>query len=230
MTRLVLEQRRRLCDQLAGRGIDAAHLVVADDENLEISAEFGGLSFQAANKPLGAKCNAGLKYAAALGFDFLVWVGSDDWIHPDVFQPLLSPDLGDGAIIISGRRFAIVDLATGTLQRIETPSRYGAIPWIIDTRLFKGRPVEPIQPHLSRGLDGALVRGLRLSRVGFSWAFHTPNDFRCVDFKSTQNLTPFSGLAKHIGFGDPEPAWTTLADWFPEDLVAKARALSEEDY
>lgn len=226
VTRMVLEQRQRLCEELTSRGVDAAHLIVADDENLEIACEFGGIAVEAPNRPLGRKCNIGLHRAAELGADFIVWIGSDDWIHPDTFRTLPVSMENEPVLVRSGFRLSMVDLHTGRLQRLKVHGRYGAVPWIIDARLFRRLPILPIQEDLKRGLDGGLVRGLRLARVPFEFAFDDPNDFRCVDFKSNHNLTPYDGLAKHIGVNEPENAWQTLAKHFPADLVAKARELS----
>lgn len=233
VTRLVLEQRQRMCVELAARGVDAGMLIVADDENLEIAAEYGSETVEAPNKPLGAKWNAGLHHAAEM-FDWICWVGSDDWIHPSVFDPIIDTAPAERAQIYSGRRLAIVDLRAGRLQRLESPSPFGAIPWLLDARLIRnairrqnGTRIGPLKPNENRGLDGALIRGIRLGRVNFSWDFSDQSDFRCVDFKTRTNITPFEGLARNLGVGDPEPAWTTLADHFPADLVAKAAALSE---
>jgi glycosyltransferase involved in cell wall biosynthesis len=225
VTRLVLAQRQRLCGELASRGIDARTLIVADDENLEIAAEYGCQTIQAPNLPLGKKCNTGLHHAARQGADYIVWVGSDDWIHPDVFEPLLDLPSGGPAVIFAGTRVALVDLRTGVLQRVASPSKFGAIPWLIDSRLFTTRTIAPIKPELRRGLDGALIRGLRHARVDFEWSFHDPHDFRCVDFKSDLNITPYKVLAKHLGIGEPEQAWEALAGWFDADLIDQARSI-----
>lgn len=225
VTRLVLRQRERLCADLASRGIQASMLVVADDENLEIAREHGAATIEAPNEPLGRKCNAALRYAADRA-DWVVWVGSDDWIHPDVFDPLL--DARDRpATIITGQRIAIVDLATGRLRRITSPSRHGAIPWLIDSRLLRVSR-GPIRPDLPRGLDGGLIRGIRLSQTPFTFERHDPHEFRCVDFKSDVSLSPFNPLAANLGIGEPEHAWETLATWFPADLVDQARELVEK--
>lgn len=224
ITRLVLEQRQRLCGELAARGVDAVSLIVADDENLDIAREYGCETVEAPNSPLGAKWNTGLQHAARTGADFVVWIGSDDWIHPDVFDPLIGRNTGSPAIV-TGRRLGIVDIRTGMLQRLSSPSQYGAIPWLIDARLLRTKNAEPLPPKLDRGLDGALVRGLRLGRLPFTWEWHDPHDFRCIDFKTETNITPYEGLARNIGVGDPEPAWPALAAWFPADLVEKASKL-----
>lgn len=224
VTRLALAQRQRLCEELAARGIKAHSLVVADDENLEIAAEYGCETVEAPNMPLGAKCNTGLRHAAAQA-DYVVWIGSDDWIHPDVFDPLLQEQNPDRLPIHVGSTVAVVDLTRGRLQHIRTQSDFGAPPWILDSRLLHTTKHDrPIKPWLKRGLDGALVRGIRLNRRPFEFVWHDPHDFRCVDFKTDLNLTPFAGVAKHLGYGPEQDAWEPLEQWYPPDLVEQARA------
>lgn len=223
VTRLVLEQRRRLCVDLAARGVEAASLVVADDENLDIARSYGCETVEAPNDRLGHKWNVGIQAAVATGCDWVVWIGSDDWVHPDVFDPIIDRPAGD-PVIVSGSRLGIVDLRTGMLQRLSSPSQYGAIPWLVDARLLRAARA-PIPPELPRGLDGALIRGIRLGRVNFTFEFHDPHDFRCVDFKTPMNITPYEGLAKNIGVGGHEPAWKALKGFFPADLLKQAQAL-----
>ena len=225
VTELVLAQRERLTRELARRGTDAVSLIVACDDNLDIARRYGSLTLEAPNLPLGGKCNLGLRHAATLA-DYVVWVGSDDWIHPDVFDTVQPPDPRGVATIYAGHGLALVDMQTGTLQRISSPSKYGAIPWTIDSRLLRTtRTQGPIQPDLRRGLDGALIRGLRLARIPFRWEFGDPHDFRAVDFKTRENITPYRCIAKNLAVGEPEPAWETLAGWFDADLIEQARAL-----
>jgi glycosyltransferase involved in cell wall biosynthesis len=230
ITRLVLAQRQRLCVELASRGIEARSLIVGSDENLDLADEYGSDTLEVPNRPLGQKCNLGFRHALERAPDFIVWVGSDDWIHPDVFQPLIDRTRDElTSVIIAGHRLAIVDMHTGRLQRCSSPSKYGAIPWIIDSRLFTMHPkLHPIQPELGHGLDGALIRGLRRSRIRFTFVMHDPHDFRCVDFKSNRNITPYEGFAKNLGIGDPELAWDALRERYAADLVNDARRLHEE--
>lgn len=227
VTRLALSQRQRLCEELAARGIQATSLVVADDENLDIARELGSVTLEAPNEPLGRKWNVALRYAAERA-DWVIWVGSDDWIHPDAFAPLTVPPETGPARIIRGGRVTLVDLASGQLQRVSSASKYGAIPWLIESRLIRAtRKDSPIRPDLLRGLDGGLIRGLRRSPIPFELELHDPHEFRCVDFKSDQNLSSFAAASEKRGLGEPEPAWAVLAKWFPADLVDQARALSD---
>lgn len=229
VTRLVLQQRQRLCVELAGRGIQASMLIAGDDENLDIAREHGAATLEAPNEPLAQKCNAALLYAAERA-DWVVWVGSDDWIHPDAFDPLLRDTSGDEdqrPRIVVGLRLAMVDVTTGQLQPIKQCSKYGAIPWLIDSRLLRTSR-GPIRPDLESGMDGALVRGLRLTQIGFQFEKHDTHYFRCVDFKTRENLSPFAGVQRNLGESKAGAAGPVLREWFPGDLVDQAERLFEE--
>ena len=223
VTRLVLKQRQRLCVELAARGVQAVPLIAADDENLDLAAEYDCETIEVPNDPLGRKCNLMLRHAAEL-FDWIVWVGSDDWIHPNVFDPLDGRDRP--VSIIRGFRLCAVNLDTGQLQRINSPSQYGGIPWLLDSRLIRGKSWDPIRSHLDRGLDGALIQGLRRMNKTLVFEDHDPHEFRCVDFKTRDNLSPYEGLSATKGYDEPVDAWEALAGWFPADLVNDARSLS----
>lgn len=227
VTRLALSQRQRLCAELAARGIQATMLVAADDENLEIAAEYGCETLEVPNFPLGEKCSR-MMHTAAEHADHVVWIGSDDWVHADLFDVLLGdPVENERALIHSGYSVAVVNLDAGLLRVIEMRGRYGCVPWIIDARLLRSKRHELIPHHLKNGLDGALIRGIRLARVPFEVAIAEPHPFRCVDFKTDENLSPYRAVTKHLGVGEEtDDPWTALEAWYPADLVGQARTLS----
>ncbi len=226
VSELVFKQRAQLVADLAAGGRQAVALVYANDANLDIARAHGHEAVEYPNRPLGAKCTAGLRHAARLA-DFVCWIGSDDWIHPDVFDSLPCERTPQGTIH-HGKRLAMVDLAEGTLTRIASPSQYGAIPWIIDSRLLLGERHPLIQPALERGLDGALIRGMRLNRqLPMRFVEHDPHEFRCVDFKTSENITPYKGVTKFLGITPEEEAWPALLERFPAEHVTAARALHE---
>lgn len=228
VTRVALAQRARLADELAARGADCHSLVVADDENLEVAAEFGAVGLEHPNEPLSDKCNAGLRFAGEQGADWIVWIGSDDWIHPDAFAPIFEP-MGERMTrpMVTGSRIAVVDMLNPRLRVCKARGRHGVIPWIVPRRALEPSGFRPLPGGKARGLDGWLVHGMRASRVKPQWLVHDPHDMARVDFKSSVNLNDFDALGGLGPVSERDP-WTALADHYPQDLVDLARATSTE--
>lgn len=227
VTRLALAQRAHLAGELAGRGIDCHTVIVADDDNLDIAREHGFHTVELDNNHgLGRRFNAGFQYAAAQGADYLVHIGSDDWLHPDTFALLgtLTPRQ-----IVAGRMIAFIDLLTGKLRPALLLGPTGVIPWIIPRALMERCGFAPIRPERYRGMDGFLVRGLRQAGARVEWVFHDPNPVARVDFKSATNINTYAGLPSGLGHESDRDPWEALAEHYPPHLVELAhRAHLEE--
>lgn len=240
VTRLALAQRAHLRDVLAGRGIEVSVLIVADDENLDVAREFGFETLERPNQ-VGRRFNDGLEHACvALDADFVTVVGSDDWVHEDLFDRLPAehapdPETSDENPVIvwrrtpeaiTGREITLVDLPTGRLRRCRVKGRYGVIPWVLPRLALEPSGFRPVRDELMRGLDGSMVAGLG---VRPEWVFHDPHDLCRVDFKSDVNLNSFEAITGAIGYGDLETdPWSLLEQRYPSFLVEKARRLSAE--
>lgn len=217
VTRIALAQRALLAAELAARGIDCHAVVVADDDNLDIAREYGFATVEMDNDGgLGRRFNAGFQYAAEQGADYLVHIGSDDWIHPDVFMPLLAPVTPRP--ILTGTQIAFVDLGSGQLKRASLGPPHGVIPWIIPRAVLEPCGFAPIRPERLRGMDGDLVRGLRRAGVRVQWVFDDPHDLARVDFKSDVNLNAYDRVP---GAGRND-AWQALRERYPAELVELA--------
>lgn len=238
VTRLALAQRRWLCDTLAARGWTANSVIVTDDDNLNIAAEYGFPTVELDNSDLGARFNAGYRYAADQGADVFVHIGSDDWVHPDTFDILSDTDLESlkapmptpgqavvwrrAPLAVGQRRILLVDLAAGRAQRCFVHSKHGCIPWLIPRSALAPSGFEPLPKGLMRGIDGALVRSLTTRP---NWLFREAPDEWCVDFKSDVNVTPYAGLVTALGTGPDEDPWPALARFYPDWLVDMARTV-----
>jgi len=226
VTRMVLAQRRHCMNVLERRGFETGSVIVADDDNLDIAREYGMDTVEHANIPLGRKTNAGLRYAGEQGADWIVYVGSDDWVHPDLFGAIpAEPQTRRTPEIITGRRIAIVDLITGRLTTFHAPGRYGVIPWIVPRAALEGCGFAPITNSVRRGLDGSFVRGLA---VRPEWRFEDPHPYCRVDFKTPMNLTSYETLRRALGHQAEEDAWEALGRYYPAELVELARKTQVE--
>lgn len=235
---MALAERRWLCDVLSSRGLTARGVIVADDDNLDLADEYGFDRLEFPNdRGLGAKFNAGYRYALDRGADYIVHVGSDDWVHPDFFDPLPIPDVHPdkfpsfepgrcvvqkpGPVILAGMRIGLVHLPSGRGCVFHMKRTWGVIPWAIPRSAFRDNP-EPVKPDIQRGVEFELIRGI----APVNYQYHDPHPFLGVDFKSDVNVTPWEGLEAH---GTPLPdVWGALAEHYPAPLVEAARAYRSE--
>jgi hypothetical protein len=161
-----------------------------------------------ANTPVARKVNAGIELAWLNGADYVAFVGSDDWLHVDLFTGL------DGESIVSGREITLVDLQRSVMTRMRTPSLHGVIPWLIPIGALEHCGYRPLQEHLNRGLDYSLYRQIRK----LPWIFHDPHPHIRVDFKSEVNITPWSVIGRSLGNSQEKPL-TELREWYGDELV-----------
>lgn len=218
VTNLALAQQAHLRGVLAARGITCRSVVVADDDNVDIAREHGCDVLERPNDSLGRKVNDGFEYACTHGADYVGFTGSDDWLHPDLFDPLLEQEIPEK--VIAGHLIAIVDLVGGRLRKLGIRGPDGVSPWLIPRWALAQSRFRPVDDAKSSGMEGCLRRGL-----GFKadWLFHDPHDLCRVDFKSDVGMTPYDRVAKLFGYGDEvSNPWPLLATRYPADLVALA--------
>lgn len=215
-------------------------MIVADDENLEIADQYDFPTVELDNTDLGARFNVGYEYAAAQGADVFCHIGSDDWVHPDLFNILTKVDLeedmappmpaiGESVVwrrspaIVGHRRILLANLETGKSVRCFIPTKHGCIPWLIPREAMERERFAPIESGLSRGIDGALVRGMSARP---NWIFQNGPDEWCVDWKTSSNLTDYQGLQHSIGVDEEYEPWVSLTEFYPSHLVEEAMSLA----
>lgn len=223
VTRLCLAQKKHLVRHLAARGITASVVVVADDENLDIAAEFGFDMLEQKNV-LGLKVNDGIEYACANDADYVAFVGSDDWIHPDFFDslpstPAMKPPL------ISGHYISVINMPKGTLRRLGVRGPEGVSPYLIPRWMLEPSSYRPVDDTAERGMEGLLRTGLP---HGIDRVFHDPHQLTRVDFKTGENMTPYARISKLLGHGpEIQQPWDHLATRYPSELAEMARETHE---
>lgn len=94
---ICMAQLRRTCDALCGHGIHASCVVVADDENLDTAALNGFGTVRRNNHFLARKYNDGIQLAFdpehnPRPADYVVPIGSDDWVDHELFLSLPAAD------------------------------------------------------------------------------------------------------------------------------------------
>lgn len=243
VTDLCLAERRWLCDELAARGIEANGVIVADDDNLDIAQEYGFDTVEFPNdQGLGAKFNVGFQWAYDNGADYIIHIGSDDWVHPDWFGPLpLDPEMfkeisaaeleaseggvvtrHNGPLVLTAGQIDIIHLASGVGMTFHKTRLWGVVPWALPRELLDKRGCDLVEPGIPRGVEGSMA-----GRFGGVSYVHYDLPYACVDFKTDVNVTSYERLWQlpHPELADP---FGKLRAHYPDFLVDKAEALSEE--
>lgn len=239
VTELALSERRWLCDTLASRGVEANAVIVADDDNLDIARSFGFDTVEYPNdRGLGARFNVAFRHAYEQGADYVIHVGSDDWVHPDFFDPLpleetfgqidFSELAGAGTMtrkaaptVLTAARIGVVDLESGTGFVFNKRRPWGVIPWAIPRAVFDRDGTELCDPEFTRGIEGSMS-----SRWTVDYRAHDPHPFLAVDFKSDTNVTDYMRLWL-LGLPQLPDVWAALAEHYPTRFVEQARSLHE---
>jgi glycosyltransferase involved in cell wall biosynthesis len=215
VTRLALAQRANLRDELALRGVTATCVVIADDENLDIAREYGFDTIERENV-LGRKVNAGFELAGKQGADYIAFIGSDDWMHPDLFSPL-------GANrVYAGHEITVIDLLTGQAKHLGWRHRHGVPPWFIPSGALERCNFRPCEDVATEGMEFQIGRWLG----DLQWYMHDPHPMTRVDFKSDEGLTSYEQITRAVA--GKEGKIGELEHWYSSDLVNMALALRDE--
>src|SRR5574337_1058010 len=215
VTRLALAQRSILCDELAARGITASCVVIADDENLDVAAEFGFPTIEMDNRYLGRRLNAGFEYAQ--DSDYTAFIGSDDWMHIDLFDDL------DGERIYAGHEITVVDLPTARMRHLGWRHRHGVPPWLIPRSVLEDSRFRPCRDESTRGMEWQIAFGIQAHKR--EWVMRDTHPLARVDFKSEVGMTSYDDISRAIGKGEEIHGLAPLCELYPQELVEMAAAM-----
>lgn len=224
VTRMVLAQRRHLSAELAAWGVTCRTVVIADDENLELAREYGCDTIEMNNDHLGERVNAGFRFACQHGdADWVAFIGSDDWLHPDLLGPLAERETGSRQPIVAGHHISVVDMEHALLCRLGVRGRHGVPPWFLPRWVIEAVDQAPCEADRKRGIEGSMIRRIQAAKIDPPWLFHDPHDEARVDFKCGENMTSYKAVSGSLGVGREVCPWPALRDRYPADLVEMAK-------
>jgi hypothetical protein len=224
---ICLEQLRRTCDALTAEGLEATAVVISDDENLDTARELGFGTVERDNRFLSRRFNDGIQLACDPRFnarpvDFVVPIGSDDWIdYRILLQPL--PRLDE---FVAFTRLAFVREDGLELSRAHVEYDGGCGIRIYPRRLLGALGYRPADEDRERGCDTSILVNLRKAVRHLRVAYRDVHALQIVDFKSADaNLNTYRELRRYRarGSSDVEP-WAELEDVYPLEAVAAMRA------
>jgi glycosyltransferase involved in cell wall biosynthesis len=209
LTAVCLEQRRRVVADLIAQGVHADCVVVADDENLDLARSLGFSTIERDNRWLGRKFNDGIQYALNHGADWIVPIGSDDWIDPDYLWPLPSGNAR------TSHYYAPVE--SDRLALVSIPTVEGAGPRVLHRSLFTSE--RPAEDRIRRGFDRSLLAGLG----EIEWEYRDLHPLQYIGFRGELHITLYSKILRARGGEEQHDPWERLKTRYPEDLVESAR-------
>lgn len=219
-----LEQRARMADELRPDGLTVKTVVIADDGNLDTARQLGHHTIRRANRPLGAKFNAGIRYALDHGADWIGMSGSDDFVHPDYLAPLAN--LPDDAAAYTTRHSTVVREDGHTMAHICVTYPGGD-----GTRIYRADMLHDAGAgdERERAIDTSILKNLEATHGRVTWRYAPADPELVVDFKSPHvQLNPYRDTLRAFGTTELADPFQHLARLYPDDLVAKVETVYAE--
>ena len=222
LARICLGHLADVCDKLAARGIDAAAVVIADDENLDTARELGFGTVERDNESLGRKFNDGFQFAAAEGVDYVVPFGTDNLIDEALIQ---IPTRGT---IRSHRLASIVREDGKRIAHIRVPYEGGDGIRIIPTAMLAPLGYRPAAEEQRRAVDASIRDRLRrtMKAPQLRFEYHDLRPEQIVGFQSPDvQLTQYEPLVRHYGIAEMARPFGRLRSYYPAPVVDAVAAL-----
>lgn len=229
LTAVCLRHLARTCETLSAGGIAASAVVIADDENLDTARDLGFATVRRENAPLGRKWNDGYQLACdpehnPRPADFVVPMGSDDWIDPEL---LFSAELPADDEILCFRRAAFVNEDATRLARLYVGYDGGLGIRVIPRALIEARRYRPAEEDRKRAIDAS-------TWIGISRALGRPprvrygdlHSLQMVDWKSPggEQLNSYESCRVFVESEVADP-FGELAGFYPPDALDEMRAV-----
>lgn len=176
LTRICLEERVWVCEQLSKLGIEATSVVIGNDANLKVAKQLGFHTKRQNNDWLSRKFNDGYEFSK--DFDYVYPVGSDSFIDYKQFLNL-NPDNP-----VASRFYAMVHSTGKKLIDIWIHVPGGIGPLVTPTKFFEKCGYRPIQDDLKRGCDNGARRWLLTQ--GHEIPFNDIHQYEHIGFQSGQ--------------------------------------------
>ncbi len=229
LTEVCLRQLRRTCATLTENGVRASAAIVAEDENLDVAAALGFGTVERPNRPLGRRWNDLYELAGRAGVDYVVPLGSDDWVDPSL---ILAQVEADGEVRCS-RLSAVVNEDATRLARLNI--RYGGRHdfgdgvRVIQSSLLEPLGFRPADEDRPRAIDTSVFERIAqmLGRQpGVSFVDLHP--LQIVDWKSDEEqLNSYADCVGdgRLGADESTDPFGDLADFYPAAALEEMRAL-----
>ncbi len=193
VTRRHMENMRRLVDYDPARFEITPFYVVSEDWAETMCDEFGFRFHRTENTPLGRKMNEGLRQVINEQYDFLLGMGSDDFVNPEFLEEYLP--YFETRPIFGLKEVYLINEANGMIKRCTVDRGcFGAlrvISWdLLQAASFDGERFIGIWNDVQqRALDYVSSINIK-SRTGF-FVYPAVIETKLIDLKNEVNINGF---------------------------------------
>ena len=224
LSRICLRQLRRTIDDLEDAGVRASAVVVASDENLDTARELGFGTVERNNRFLSRRFNDGFQLAFDKGVnprpaDYVVPIGSDDWVDPAILLDLPPRDTVVGFQRISFVREDGLELTERFLDYAG-----GCGIRIYPRACFRPFGFRPADEDRVRGCDTSILVNMKRT-LPFKLEHREIDARQIVDWKSPgSNRNSYAEVAGRWRGSPPVDPSEALRDLFPAEALADMAA------
>lgn len=220
LSAICLRQLKRTCDRLKKFDIYATAVVIANDENLDTAADLGFWGYDQNNDFLGRKFNDGMELAAQEGAEFVIPMGSDDWLD---YRWITAKPLHPNKLRCA-RWMAMVAEDGRRIQSIMVNYDGGIGPRIIPVSMIEKFRYRPAPEDRKRGYDMATLNRIKTIHKGDFIDYYDFSSYQLIDWKTGgANLNSYQSCAIHR-VRESGQVWAKLADCFPAESLREMRA------
>lgn len=227
ITKIVFQEFRWLRKKTKGH-LNLDIVVVGDDVNLEIARMHGFHTVSRDNKYLGRKFNDGYEYAFKKGADAVIPVGSDSWIHPDVFIKTSKVWEDNGSIYYSTKH-AMVDECgkrLGLITSLPRNNEYNKCSLLFYPRgLMKSCGFRPCNETQKKSCDRSTIENIIKNNLKVN--FVRNKDFNPIQYLAFKNkniqLWNYDDYRAQFKEQINDP-WKYMINFYPKELVKYARS------
>lgn len=226
LAQICLTQLRRTCDALTAEGVDATAVIVACDENLDTARALGFGTVERNNSFTSRRFNDGLQFACDPAYqarpaDYVVPIGSDDWVDHRLFLDLPPADTMVGFRNVAFVREDGAEIKTAVLDNLG-----GSGIRIFPRQLMAAVQYRPADEDRARGCDTSILTNLMRQHSAKMKVEHRYlHDYQVVDWKTAgEQLNSYDEIArrrKMAVVGDP---FVELAGLYPDVALAEMAA------
>lgn len=227
LAQICLTQLRRTCDALTAEGIDATAVVVACDDNLATARGLGFGTVERNNSFTSRRFNDGLQFACdpdyqARPADYVVPVGSDDWVDHRLFL-----DLPPADTMVGFRNISFVREDGREIVATKLTNTGGSGIRIYPRQLMAPLGYRPADEDRARGCDTSILVNLMRChgdgmRIDDQRVVH---DRAIVDWKSpSEQLNSFAEVGRRHPFAVGADPFVELAGLYPDEALAEMAA------